>query len=70
MGEVIKKSLADYKNKNIIYTATFSSINVDGWKPESREGHTTILLKDMVVLIGGHCSYPFSKVNIYSLDKN
>lgn len=40
----------------------------DGWKPESREGHTTIIYKNTAVIIGGHCSFPFSVAQVYSFE--
>lgn len=34
--------------------------------PPSREGHTTIIYHNTAVVIGGHCSYPYSTAHIYS----
>lgn len=70
MGEVVKKSVQDVFPKNITYTARIDSIKVEGWKPESREGHSLIILKDEAILIGGHCSSPFSAISIYSFTTN
>jgi N-acetylneuraminic acid mutarotase len=42
---------------------------LDGWKPESREGHTTTIYKNLAIVIGGHCSYPYSLAQVYSFDR-
>jgi len=70
IGEVIKKSAVDYITKNTEYTLTTTQHKFEGWKPESREGHTTTCYKNMAIIIGGHCSAPFSIAQIFSFDTN
>lgn len=66
VGEVVKKAVQEAFPKNILYKCHISSFKVDGWKPEAREGHTLVIYKDEAVLIGGHCSNPFSTIDIFS----
>lgn len=66
VGEVVKKSVQEAFPKNIVYNAHISCLKIEGWKPESREGHTLIIYKDEAVLIGGHCSHPFGAICIFS----
>ena len=67
IGEVIKKSVTQNIHKNIQYTVINTDYRHEGWKPESREGHTTTIYKNMAVIIGGHCSGPFSMAQVYNL---
>jgi hypothetical protein len=46
-----------------------NSYHLEGWKPESREGHTTTIYKNMAVIVGGHCSFPFSEAQVYSFER-
>lgn len=46
VGEVIKKAVADSVPKNIIYKMEISTIKIEDWKPESREGHSIAIFKD------------------------
>ena len=70
VGEVIKKAVADMQPKNIVYKLQVNTLKIEGWKPESREGHTLIIFKDEAFIIGGHCSTAFSAINIYSFFNN
>jgi hypothetical protein len=69
IGEVIKKSNTETLHRNVEYTMITSNYKLEGWKPETREGHTTTVYKNMAVVIGGHCSYPFSTAQVYSFDR-
>lgn len=66
IGEVVKKSNTENLQKNVEYTMINCSYKLEGWKPESREGHTTTVYKNMAVVVGGHCSVPFSTAQVYN----
>ena len=70
VGEVIKKAVADSVPKNIIYKMEISTIKIEDWKPESREGHSIAIFKDEAFVVGGHCSQAFSTINTYSFFNN
>lgn len=70
VGEVIKKAVADTFPKNITYKLEVETLKIEGWKPESREGHSLVIYKDEAFLIGGHCSQAFGNINVYSFFSN
>lgn len=45
-----------------------TTYRLEGWKPESREGHTTTIFKNTAIIIGGHCSFPFGIGQVYCFD--
>jgi hypothetical protein len=69
IGEVVKKSAVENIAKNIEYTMINTAHRVEGWRPESREGHTTTIYRGLAVVIGGHCSFPYSNAQVFSFDR-
>ncbi len=66
VGEVVKKSTSETVSRNIFFQMKCTKYKLESWKPQSREGHTTIVYKNMAIIIGGHCSFPFSTMQTYS----
>lgn len=69
IGEVVKKSAVESIAKNIEYTIINTAYKSEGWRPESREGHTCTIYKNYAIIIGGHCSFPYSIAQVYSFDR-
>ena len=67
IGAIIIKNLDDIQDTETRYEGNLKDIANKGWKPEPRVGHTSLLHKDYIYLIGGHCSFPFSVINVYSI---
>lgn len=70
IGEIVKKSVVESISKNVEYYLTTTQHKLQGWRPESREGHTTTCYKNSAVIIGGHCSSPFSVAQVYSFESH
>lgn len=69
IGEVVKKSTVESISKNIEYTMICTAHRLEGWKPESREGHTTTIHRGLAIVIGGHCSFPYPIAQVFSFDR-
>lgn len=68
VGEVVKKSTAEQIQTNIDYYLTSVKYRLEGWKPESREGHTTTIFKNLAIIVGGHCSSTYQNAETYAFD--
>jgi hypothetical protein len=69
IGEVVKKSAVEHTAKNVEYTVISTNLKLEGWRPESREGHTATVYRNSVVIIGGHCSAPYQTAQVYSFER-
>ena len=68
IGEVIKKAVVEVSAKNVEYSLTTVNLKMEGWRPESREGHTLTVYRNYGVVMGGHCSAPYSMAQVFNFD--
>ncbi len=70
VGEIRVTLLDQRRPEDIIYELRDKKLNVEGWKPESREGQVCIPHKDTIVLIGVHNNDPLDTIFIYRIREN